>query len=82
MINSIQDFKEQIKWNPTYEGYGRKVGKIFQYEKNWYCKENFMIHNNLKQVLSCKDCCSLTEREKNICKRILKWCQNPKWSRS
>ena len=49
--------KENIKdWQPSFEGFGDNVGKIFKYERNWFCNTNKIIHHSEKAVLNCIHC--------------------------
>lgn len=53
--------KENIKdWQPgreTWIGKGENRKRQWvPYEKAWFCNTNKIIHNNEKQVLSCKYC--------------------------
>ena len=53
----MEQNKENIEdWKPTFEGYGDNVGKIFNYERNWFCNDNKIIHHSEKEVLNCKHC--------------------------
>jgi|GEM_PF-6067500 len=44
---------KEKEWNPGY--YDVKKGFI-PYEKRWYCNENKVIHQNVKEKDNCKYC--------------------------
>lgn len=59
MINSIQGYLDYKPYFVKYDAkkYGIGGVKIY-YETSFFCNENKLIHQNLKQLFSCKPCIS------------------------
>ena len=69
IITSVEDLIKEINWKP--KSYVGKIGQEYiYYEKSWYCKENSVIHNNIKSVINCPYCCIYKDKER--LKKILK----------
>ena len=43
-------------YQPSYGGYGKDYGKVFYYDRSWYCVENYSIHTSEKATLNCTSC--------------------------
>lgn len=65
VINNIRDFYKYKNYKPAAKDCLGNV--LYYYDTSFYCKENSIIHSNLKQLVQCKYCCTLSSDLKKKC---------------
>ena len=56
LVESFDKPKDIDAYHPSFKGYGKDYGKVFYYDRSWYCQENYSIHTSEKATLNCIHC--------------------------
>jgi len=43
-------------WDNFNPGYYNNTGVFIEYEKQWFCNDNKIIHHNKKEFINCEHC--------------------------
>ena len=63
--------EEAVNYKPLANGYS--VGEPVHYETNFYCKEDNIIHSNVKSYTKCNKCFSDLDRSIYEAQQRMKW---------
>lgn len=73
-ITSEQDLLKYAIQHPSFRKYSFKTGEYenFYYDQTYFCNTNKTIHQNLKDLVRCKDCCLVDDKTREDLMEIAK----------